>query len=138
MKAYTLQSLYLILLLLISCRQQVVAQPQVDTIRHDPQPVNYIVQEDSLEIILSESSRIIKGLESAYSTGYEEGYRNSYSTHKREILDSSPDKYKDQNQRKRYLDGYRKGMEEGYQAYLVYLDSVTKARTVKPEKSSVP
>lgn len=130
LKAYLAIILILALLSTQSCRQQQQQAPQ-------PEPVEAAPVKTAEQIRL-EQERKREKLATAYHIGYDEGYRTSYRTHKREILDSNPDQYQDPDMRRRYMDGYRKGMEAGYQAYLHYMDSITKARPVIPEKSNLP
>ena len=75
----------------------------------------------------------------AYRTGYDEGYKHCYNGGARDhFLNSSPEKYPDPDLRKRYLEGYSKGIDDGYDARIRLLDSIAKANPIKPEKSSLP
>ncbi len=121
--------------LLLSCGKQ--EQQQNVLYRHNPEPVSY-VQEDSLEMILHHGTIIYNLLVNAYNVGYEEGYYNALSKGRAEILDNNSYRYKDPDMSHQYMEGYRKGMKEGYQEHLHIMDSISRSRQIKPQKSSLP
>lgn len=77
-------------------------------------------------------------LEMAYRHGYDEGYARCREGKQPTIMESNSHRYLEEDERKKYVEGYMKGSKDGYSEYCHFIDSVAKANPVKPKVSTLP